>query len=158
MLVMETKFRCDCPITSALDIVGDKWILVIIKQMLIENKESFKDFIESDEAIATNILSTKLKQLEGFGLITKSKLPSNKKSIYYHLTDKALDLTPVILELGLWSDMHLRSAHPTLVNNKNTDALRHDKVEFGRKLITKYKEKRATTPATLMQTSYNNTI
>lgn len=158
MLVMETKFRCDCPITSALDIVGDKWILVIIKQMLIENKEAFKDFIESDEAISTNILSTKLKQLEEFGLITKSKLPSNKKSIYYHLTDKALDLTPVILELGLWSDKHLRAAHPTLVNNISTDALRHDKVEFGRMLITKYKEKRATTPATLVQTSDNNTI
>ena len=61
---MEYKFRCDCPFTSPIDILGDKWILVIVKQMLLEGKETFKDFTESDEAIATNILSTKLKLLE----------------------------------------------------------------------------------------------
>ena len=140
---MEMKFRCNCPFTSALDILGDKWMLVIIKQMLIENKETFKDFIESDEAIATNILSSKLKQLEEFGLITKSKLPTNKKSVYYHLTDKALDLTPVILELGIWSDKHLREAHPTISNNEGMEFLRNDKTGFGRMLTETYKEKRA---------------
>jgi len=61
---MDYKFRCKCPITSAIDILGDKWILVIIKQMLIEDSMTFKDFIESDEAIAKNILSSKLKCLE----------------------------------------------------------------------------------------------
>lgn len=141
---MEMKFRCNCPFTSALDVLGDKWILVIIKQMLIENKETFKDFTESDEAIATNILSSKLKQLEEFGLITKSKLPTNKKSVYYHLTDKALDLTPVILELGIWSDKHLREAHPTIVNNEGMEFLRNDKAGFGSMLVENYKEKRAT--------------
>jgi DNA-binding HxlR family transcriptional regulator len=54
---MRQDFRCDCPFTSALDILGDKWMLVIVKQMLIEGKETFKDFTESEEAIATNILS-----------------------------------------------------------------------------------------------------
>jgi DNA-binding HxlR family transcriptional regulator len=48
---MKHKFRCDCPFTSALDILGDKWMLVIVKQMLVEGKETFKDFIESDEAM-----------------------------------------------------------------------------------------------------------
>ena len=141
---MKHKFRCDCPITSALDVVGDKWILVIIKQMLIEGKETFKDFTESDEAIATNILSSKLKQMEEFGLITKTKLPTNKKSVYYHLTDKALDLTPVILELGVWSDKHLRESHPTIVNNEGMEFLRNDKAGFGSMLIENYQEKLAT--------------
>ncbi len=72
---MKHKFRCDCPFTSALDILGDKWMLVIVKQMLIENKETFKDFTESEEAIATNILSTKLKLLEEVGIIIKTKRP-----------------------------------------------------------------------------------
>lgn len=138
---METKFRCNCPFTSALDVLGDKWMLVIIKQMLIENKETFKDFTESDEAIATNILSSKLKQLEEFGLITKSKLPNNKKSVYYHLTDKALDLIPLILELGIWSDKHLREVHPTIVNNEGMQLLRTDKAQFGRAIEEKYREK-----------------
>ena len=60
---MEAKFRCVCPITSAIDILGDKWMLVIVKQMLTEDKKTFKDFTESDEAIATNILTSKLKCL-----------------------------------------------------------------------------------------------
>ena len=144
---METKYRCNCPFTSALDVLGDKWMLVIIKQMLIEDKETFKDFTESDEAIATNILSSKLKQLEEFGLITKSKLPNNKKSVYYHLTDKALDLTPLILELGIWSDKHLREVHPTIVNNEGMELLRTDKAQLGRVIEEKYREKLATTMA-----------
>jgi len=72
---MEHKFRCKCPITSGLDILGDKWMLVIIKQMLIEDKMTFKDFTESDEAIATGILSSKLKCLQELGIITKTQLP-----------------------------------------------------------------------------------
>ena len=73
---MNNNFRCNCPITSALDIVGDKWTLVIIKQMLLEGKKTFKDFSESDEAIASNILSSRLKMLEEFKIITKEKLTS----------------------------------------------------------------------------------
>lgn len=115
--------------------------------MLIENKETFKDFTESDERIATNILSSKLKQLEEFGLITKSKLPTNKKSVYYHLTKKALDLTPLIIELGIWSDKHLRESHPTIVNNEGMDFLRNDKAGFESMLVESYKEKLTTSQA-----------
>ena len=85
---MDIKFRCQCPITSALDILGDKWILVIIKQMLIEDKKTFKDFTESDEAIATNILASKLKCLEELGIIIKTQPPDNKKTNIYLLTEK----------------------------------------------------------------------
>jgi DNA-binding HxlR family transcriptional regulator len=98
---MRQDFRCDCPFTSALDIVGDKWILVIIKQMLIEGKETFKDFTEADEAIATNILSAKLKFLEEVGLIIKTQRPDNKKTNLYLLTEKGLALTPVLVELAI---------------------------------------------------------
>ena len=87
---MNNKFRCNCPITSALDILGDKWTLVIIKQMLIEGKQTFKDFLESDEAIATNILSSRLKMLEEYKMIRKEKLPHNKKTNIYLLTEKVL--------------------------------------------------------------------
>jgi len=76
---MNNDFRCNCPITSALDIVGDKWTLVIIKQMLLEGKKTFKDFSESNEAIASNILSSRLKMLEKYKMISKEKLPHNKK-------------------------------------------------------------------------------
>lgn len=142
-LNMNHKFRCTCPITSALDILGDKWMLVIVKQMLLEHKETFKDFTESDEAIATNILSTKLKLLEEVGIITKSKLPNNKKTNLYNLTEKGLDLTPIIVELALWSDSHLRDIHPTIINDDSTVFLRTDKEAFAHTLKKKYKEKLA---------------
>jgi DNA-binding HxlR family transcriptional regulator len=80
---MRQDFRCNCPFTSALDVLGDKWMLVIVKQMLIEGKETFKDFTEADEAIATNILSSKLKFLEEVGIIIKTKRPDNKKTNHY---------------------------------------------------------------------------
>lgn len=109
--------------------------------MLIEGKQTFKDFIESDEAIATNILSIKLKQLEEFGIVLKTKLPNNKKSNIYLLTGKGLDLMPLIAELGIWSDNHLRDIHPTIVDGTRMDLLRNNKAEFGRVIKEKYKEK-----------------
>ena len=115
---MDIRFKCNCPFTSALDIVGDKWLLVIVKQMLFEGKETFKDFTEADEAIATNILTAKLKFLEEAGIIIKTQRPDNKKTNLYLLTDKGLALTPVLVELALWSDKQLRDIHPSIVNGE----------------------------------------
>ena len=142
---MKHKFRCDCPFTSALDVLGDKWMLVIVKQMLIEDKETFKDFTESEEAIATNILSTKLKLLEELGIIIKTKRPNNKKTNLYLLTDKGLALTPILVELATWSDSYLRDIHPTIVNGEAMELLRDDKAAFASALEIKYREKLATT-------------
>ena len=143
---MNNKFRCNCPITSALDILGDKWTLVIIKQMLIEGKQTFKDFSESDEAIATNILSARLKMLEEFKVITKHKLPNNKKTNIYRLTEKGVALTPVIIELGIWSDANMRDFHSEIIEGEDVDALKNNKEEFVRNLQESYKAK----------TGYNN--
>lgn len=139
------EFRCDCPITSALDILGDKWMLVIVKQMLIEGKETFTDFTECEESIATNILSAKLNLLREAGIITKNKLPDNKKSNLYLLTEKGLALTPIIVELAIWSDHHLRDVHPSIVNGAEMELLRSDKEAFANVLEKKYREKLATT-------------
>lgn len=142
---MEFKFRCDCPITSAIDILGDKWMLVIIKQMLVQGKETFKDFMACDEGIATNILTAKLKQLEAAGLVVKSKLPTNKKSVYYHLTDKGLSLAPVIVELALWSDSQVRPYHPMMQNIEALEMMISDKEAFIKGMIERYQKKIAAT-------------
>lgn len=141
---MLQDFRCNCPFTSALDILGDRWMLVIVKQMLIEEKETFKDFTESEEAIATNILSAKLKLLEEVGIIIKTKRPDNKKTNLYLLTDKGLALTPILVELATWSDSHLRDIHPTIVNGEAMELLRNDKAAFASALVEKYRAKLAT--------------
>ena len=105
---MNIDFRCQCPISSALDIIGDKWTLLIIRDMLFDHKKTFKDFSTSVESIASNILSSRLKLLEEAGIIRKDKMDGNQKSNIYTLTDKGLDLLPVIAELTLWSDAHVR--------------------------------------------------
>jgi len=140
---MDHKFRCDCPFTSALDVLGDKWMLVIIKQMLLEGRETFKDFMEAEEAIATNVLSIKLKLLEELGIILKTKRPNNKKTNLYLLTESGLALTPILVELASWSDRHLRAFHPGILNGPDLKRLQEDKVAFANMLQEKYREKLA---------------
>ena len=138
---MDHKFRCECPITSALDILGDKWILVIIKQMLIEDKKTFKDFTESDEAIATNILASKLKCLEELGIIIKTQLPDNKKMNLYLLTEKGLALTPIIVELSIWSDENVRDLHSIMRDSPEIAIMKSDKNAFIKLIQENYKSK-----------------
>jgi len=140
---MALEFRCDCPFTSALDVLGDKWMLVIVKQMLVEGKETFKDFTESEESIATNILSAKLKLLEEIGIVIKTKRPNNKKTNLYLLTEKGLALTPILVELATWSDNNLRDIHPTLLEGEGIKSLRNDKAAFANAIRDRYREKLA---------------
>ena len=105
---MKKEFRSGCPISSALDVVGDKWSLLIIRDMLIKHKKTFKEISESDERIAPSILSARLKLLESYKLIAKIKMPENKKENIYLLTEKGIRLTPIIVEFSLWGDSNMR--------------------------------------------------
>jgi DNA-binding HxlR family transcriptional regulator len=118
-------------------------MLVIVKQMLVEGKETFKDFTESDEAIATNILSTKLKLLEEVGIIIKTKRPGNKKTNLYLLTDMGLALTPILVELATWSDSYLRGMHPGIADGEAMESMRDDKAAFASALEQSYRAKLA---------------
>ena len=137
---MTNKFRCNCPITTALDILGDKWTLVIIKQMLLERKKTFKDFSESDEAIASNILSSRLKMMEEYKIISKEKLPDNKKTNIYLLTEKGLGLTPTIVELTLWSDSNIREYHSSIITDSRIEMVKNNKEESIKMIVESYKQ------------------
>ena len=138
MSILDRFFRCNCPVTSALDIVGDKWTLVIIKLMLLEQKKTFKEFSESDESIAPSILSNRLKSLLKIGFIVKQKLPENQKTNHYFLTEKGLSLTPVIIELALWSHHNIKP-----VDNQDISNVK-DKNELYLAIIERYKSKTVT--------------
>jgi len=105
---MKKKFRSGCPISSALDIVGDKWSLLIIRDMLVKHKKTFKEISNSDEKIAPSILSARLKLLESYKLIFRTKVPDNKKENIYLLTEKGIRLTPIIVEFSLWGNSNIR--------------------------------------------------
>ena len=105
---MKKEFRSGCPIASSLDIIGDKWTLLIIRDMLIEHKKTFKEISDSYEKIAPSILSARLKLLVTYKLITKRKFPENKKENIYLLTEKGIHLAPLIIEFSLWGNSNVR--------------------------------------------------
>ena len=118
---MNKKFRSSCIIASALDLIGDKWSLLIIRDMLMHNKKTFKEFAASEENVATNLLSSRLKLLEELNVISKRKLMHNKKENIYLLTEKGMDFAPLIMEIVLWSDKHVREYNHEMNKFKTTN-------------------------------------
>jgi DNA-binding HxlR family transcriptional regulator len=100
------KHRTHCPISYALDVFGDKWTLLIVRDLVFKGKRRYGEFAESEEKIATNILSDRLSRLEAEGLVTRSFDPDNARHRIYELTDEGLDLAPVLVEMILWSAKH----------------------------------------------------
>jgi len=98
--------RSDCRISFALDIFGDKWTLLILRDLMLRGKSYYGDFLESEENIATNILSDRLQVLEHTGIVQKSRDPQNKTKYKYRLTRKGLDLLPILVEIMLWSSKY----------------------------------------------------
>ena len=95
--------RSNCPISYALDFFGDKWSLLIIRDIALEQKRFYKDFQNSKEGIATNILSDRLKKLENIGIIRSAVYEKKKTQKEYFLTQKGKDLIPILLEMIVWS-------------------------------------------------------
>lgn len=95
-----------CPIDYALEVFGDRWTLIILRDLALKGKRQYRDLIDSKEGIATNILASRLRKMEADGLIVRKKKPEDKRQIFYTLTEKALDLIPVLLEIGRWSTLY----------------------------------------------------
>lgn len=106
------KIKCDlkrseCPITNTLELIGDKWTLLVIRDMLFLNKKTFNEFLSSPEKIATNILTERLKRLEDYGLVTKTAYGNAPHRYQYILTPHGKALRPVLMELLRWGNSHL---------------------------------------------------
>jgi len=99
----DKKRQSGCPLAFGLDTFGDRWSLLVIREMMLKGRKTYGDFLEADEGIATNILADRLKHLEAEGIIQKSRDPENRRSFTYSLTGKGRDLAPVILEIISWS-------------------------------------------------------
>jgi DNA-binding HxlR family transcriptional regulator len=120
--------RSECPISFALDVFGDKWSLLIMRDMLFEGKSTYHEFLAAEEGIATNILTNRLRMLEERGVITAMR---NGRRRTYRLTDRGIDLLPTLIELTLWSAMHDPDAGSP---DDFTKAAMRDKVGFIRRL------------------------
>ena len=102
-MLMRHKRRSYCPISFALDTFGDKWSLLILRDLIFKDKVYYQDFADSEEGISTNILADRLERLKSQGLIESRSNKENARKIIYSPTPKALDLIPMILEIIEWS-------------------------------------------------------
>ncbi|MBS1656796.1 MAG: helix-turn-helix transcriptional regulator [Bacteroidetes bacterium] len=99
--------RSECPLSCSLDMWGDKWSLLIIRDMMFYNKSTYGDFLKSEEGIATNILSARLLALEENEIIEKVDNPGTKARVFYKLTQKGIELFPILVEIHLWAEKYL---------------------------------------------------
>lgn len=119
-----------CPVAFALDIFGDRWSLLVIRDLMLRGNETYGEFLDSGEGIATNVLADRLKGLEAEGIIVKSPDPDNRRRNIYRLTQKGLDLAPVIMEMIRWGGKHDNSPGARKENaariDKNSAGFLHD--------------------------------
>jgi len=104
---MKIRKRSDCPVSSTLDILGDKWSLLIIRDIMFQGKNTYGDFAQSAEKIATNILADRLMLLDEAGIVEKKDHPESKAKFYYRLTEKGINLMPLLMEVILWGDKYM---------------------------------------------------
>lgn len=109
-------WRSHCPISRALDILGDRWSLLILRDAMFSGADSFRDFAASDEGIATNVLTDRLEGLLAQGILSARPDPRDGRRRLYHLTDKGWGLAPAIMEIVVWSaGHHVTAAAPEVV-------------------------------------------
>jgi len=106
------KRRSGCPVSISLELLGDRWSLLIIRDLMVRGFRTFRDFQGSSEGIASNILADRLKKLEAAGIVSPEEEESDGRKVNYRLTEKGIDLAPVLLELLVWGVRHEETAAP----------------------------------------------
>jgi len=104
--------RSSCPVNASLEILGDRWSLLIIRDLMLRSYRTYEEFLSSDEGIATNILAERLRRLEATGIISTSGDAEDRRKVVYRLTAKGIDLAPIVVELILWGAQHEATGAP----------------------------------------------
>jgi DNA-binding HxlR family transcriptional regulator len=122
---LKVKRRSECPLNASVEMLGDRWSLLIIRDMMLRGFHTYKEFMECYEGIATNILADRLRKLVAYGIITAKPDPSDGRKLVYTLTAKGVDLAPVLTEMVLWAAAHEDTGNQALVQQ-----MRKDKAKF----------------------------
>jgi DNA-binding HxlR family transcriptional regulator len=118
------KHRSGCPLNASVEMLGDRWSLLIIRDMMLRGSKTFKEFLDSYERPATNILTERLKRLEAYGIIASHDDLSDGRKCIYRLTKKGIDLAPVLTEMVLWAAAHEETENQALVREMSKDKQR----------------------------------
>src|SRR5947199_6294233 len=113
--------RSGCPLNASVEMLGDRWSLLIIRDMMVRGSRTYKEFLESDEGIATNILADRLQKLVAHGIVTTEPDSSDGRKLIYLLTAKGIDLAPVLTEMVLWAAAHEDTGNQALVRQIQQD-------------------------------------
>lgn len=117
----QPKRRSGCPLNASVEMLGDRWSLLIIRDMMLLGSRTYKEFLESHEKIATNILADRLRKLEADGIIATQPDPGDGRKLNYVLTKKGIDLAPVLTEMVLWAAAHENTENQALVREMRKD-------------------------------------
>jgi DNA-binding HxlR family transcriptional regulator len=109
-------WRSVCPISSGLDVLGDKWSLIVVRDLLTHGTRTYSQFLESPEHVSTNILASRLRLLLSLGVIERTEADAPARNNAYRLTSSGQALRPVLEALGKWSQEHLKPFHEDIVN------------------------------------------
>jgi DNA-binding HxlR family transcriptional regulator len=112
---LKSKRRSGCPVSISLENFGDRWSLLVIRDLMVRGYRTFKEFQEAGEGIATNILADRLRRLEELGIIVAEEEETDGRRVNYRLTEKGIDLAPVLLELLIWGARHEQTGAPCAV-------------------------------------------
>ncbi|RYC14009.1 transcriptional regulator [Ciceribacter ferrooxidans] len=107
-----TKRRSDCPLNVSLEIFGDRWTLLIVRDLMLKGRSRFGELLEGGEGIASNILTDRLGRLEAHSLVERRRDPADARRFCYRLTQRGIDLAPVLFEMILWAAQHEATAAP----------------------------------------------
>jgi DNA-binding HxlR family transcriptional regulator len=132
------KRRSECPLNASIEILGDRWSLLIVRDMMLRGFKSYKEFMDSYERIATNILADRLRKLEFHGIIEAEPDPLDGRKTNYVLTRKGIELGPVMTEMVLWAGAHERVENQALIAQ-----MRKDKVKFNAEIRARWEQERA---------------
>src|SRR5437870_13580477 len=118
------KRRSACPLNASVEMLGDRWSLLIIRDMMLRGSRSYKEFLECYEGIATNILADRLRKLVAYGIVTTEPDPADGRKRIYLLTTKGIDLAPVLTEMVLWAAAHEDTGNQALIREMRRDKWR----------------------------------
>ena len=141
----EKSLRSHCPVNFVLEVIGDKWSLLIIRDIIFRGKKSYGDFLKSEEGFATNILAARLLLLETEGILVKEVSTEDARKIFYVLTEKGLDLVPMIFEMILWSSKYDPKSEAKRIT-KFIEMVKKDNRKISQKIILKLRRGEAMFP------------
>ena len=133
------EFRSLCPVATGLDILGDKWTLLILRDMIWGHKCFFSEFKESPEHMPSKMLSNRLKKLEELEFISKKVGVTNKKNVYYLMEQKGIDAFPIMIEMAIFTSKHFLDYLGSTYTKEARGVMIKNKKDYIADLIKKYK-------------------